>query len=155
MTTDRGTAQRRGGSFGGGVMLLIGLLAGVALTTAAGVFLLGIGWATPIQALPVISTAPSPTVSVSVSVSEPPASGEVPDSCVRSAEYNLEVDEALDDLAKGAEAQDARLLQETLDRLQDARDTAEGASEKCLAQAGKSPETSASTSPAPSPTQTS
>ena len=140
-----------GRSFSGGVMLLIGLLAGVALAAAAGIFLLGIGWATPLDAQSVISASPTPSPSPSASAdtttTEP---GGVSEACVRVAEYNVVVDEAVDDLARGAEAQDARALQETLDRLQDARETADGASEQCLAEAGRTPPADPSASPEPS-----
>jgi len=131
-------------------MLLIGLLAGVALATAAGIFLLGIGWATPLDAQSVISASPTPSPSPDDTTTEP---GEVSEACVRAAEYNVVVDEAVDDLARGAEAQDARALQETLDRLQDARETADGASEECLAQAGRTPQPSQSDSSTPSPSE--
>ena len=135
-------------------MLLIGLLAGVALAAAAGIFLLGIGWATPLDAQSVISASPTPSPSPSASAdtttTEP---GGVSEACVRVAEYNVVVDEAVDDLARGAEAQDARALQETLDRLQDARETADGASEECLAQAGRTPQTGQSASATPSPSE--
>ena len=142
-------APRGGGrSLSGAVMLLIGLLVGIALAAAAGVFLLGIGWATPIKAQSVISASPTPSPSPSAdgSTTEP---GEVSEACVRAAEYNLVVDEAVDELARGAESQDALVLQETLDRLQEARETADGAAEECLAQAGKSPQSSQSASPEP------
>ncbi|MHA6513346.1 hypothetical protein [Tessaracoccus sp. Z1128] len=136
------------------MMLLIGLLAGIALAAAGGVFLLGIGWATPLEAQSVISASPSPSPSPTPDdVTTQP--GDVSEACVRAAEYNAVVDDAVDDLARGAEAQDARALQETLDRLQDARETADGASEECLAQAGKTPQTSQSASPEPSPSPTS
>ena len=149
---DHQNAQRGGGrSLSGGVMLLIGLLAGVALAAAAGIFILGIGWATPLDAQSVISASPTPSPSPSASAdtttTEP---GGVSEACVRAAEYNVVVDEAVDDLARGAEAQDARALQETLDRLQDARETADGASEQCLAQAGRTPPADPSASPEPS-----
>jgi len=147
------SAQRGGGSsFGGGVMLLIGLVAGVALAAAAGVFLLGIGWATPLEAQSVISASPTPSPSPTADDTAT-ESGGVSEACVRAAEYNVVVDEAVDDLARGAEAQDARALQETLDRLQDARETADGASEECLAQAGRTPQTGQSASATPSPSE--
>ena len=142
-----------GRSLSGGVMLLIGLLAGVALAAAAGIFLLGIGWATPLDAQSVISASPTPSPSPSPSASADTTTtepGGVSEACVRAAEYNVVVDEAVDDLARGAEAQDARALQETLDRLQDARETADGASEQCLAQAGRTPPADPSASPEPS-----
>ncbi len=146
---DHRNASRRGSSFSGWVMLLIGLLAGIVLAAAAGVFLLGIRWATPMEALSVISASPS--VSPSPTADDSTAgTGDVSPACVRAAEYNLVVDEALEELATGAESQDARALQETLDRLQEARETADGASEECLAQAGKTPQTSQSASPDPS-----
>ena len=138
-----------GSSFGGGVMLLIGLVAGVALAAAAGFFLLGIGWATPLEAQSVISASPTPSPSPTADDTAT-ESGGVSEACVRAAEYNVVVDEAVDDLARGAEAQDARALQETLDRLQDARETADGASEQCLAQAGRTPPADPSASPEPS-----
>ena len=143
----RSVSRRGGGSLSGGVMLLIGLLAGIALAAAAGVFLLGIGWATPTEAQSVISASPSPSPTADETATEP---GGVSDACLRAAEYNLVVDEAIDDLARGAEAQDARLLQETLDRLQDAREEADGASEECLAQGGDAPQPDQSSSAEPS-----
>jgi len=133
-------------------MLLIGLVAGVALAAAAGVFLLGIGWATPLEAQSVISASPTPSPSPTADDTAT-ESGGVSEACVRAAEYNVVVDEAVDDLARGAEAQDARALQETLDRLQDARETADGASEECLAQAGRTPQTGQSASATPSPSE--
>ncbi|GAA4892030.1 hypothetical protein GCM10025789_06230 [Tessaracoccus lubricantis] len=132
-------------------MLLIGLLAGIALAAAAGVFLLGIGWATPLDAQSVISASPTPSASPTVS-GAPAGAGDVSEACVRAAEYNVEVDQAVEELARGAEAQDARALQEALDRLQQARDDAAGASEECLAQAGQTPSTE-EPSPSESPSQ--
>ncbi|MHA7861738.1 hypothetical protein ACX1DX_10235 [Tessaracoccus sp. Y36] len=134
------------------MMLLIGLLAGIALAAAAGVVLLGIGWATPLEAQSVISASPTPSASPTADAST--GSVDVSEACVRAAEYNVEVDQAVEDLAKGAESQDARALQEALDRLQDAREVADGASEECLEQAGKSPQASESGSPSPSPSET-
>ena len=136
----RSVSRRGGGSLSGGVMLLIGLLAGIALAAAAGVFLLGIGWATPTEAQSVISASPSPSPTADETATEP---GGVSDACLRAAEYNLVVDEAVDDLARG-------LLQETLDRLQDAREEADGASEECLAQGGDAPQPDQSSSAVPS-----
>lgn len=149
---DRRSAPRRAGSsLSGGVMLLSGLLAGIALAAAAGVFLLGIGWATPLEVQSVISASPTPSPSPSPTADDTTTeSGGVSEACVRAAEYNVVVDEAVDDLARGVEAQDARALQETLDRLQDARETADGASEECLAQAGRTPQAEESASPEPS-----
>jgi len=139
-------------------MLLMGLLAGVALTAAAGVFLLGIGWAAPVEAVPVISASPSPSPSPSASA-QSAQSGDVSEACVRSAEYNIAVEGAVDELARGAEEEDAKKLQETLDKLQDERDKADGAAEECLAQAGKSsdadPSASASESISAQPSATS
>ena len=152
---DHRSAPRGGGSsFSGWVMLLIGLLAGAALAAAAGVFLLGIGWATPIGAQSVISASPTPSESPTAddTTTEP---GDVSEACVRAAEYNLVVDEAVENLARGAESQDARVVQETLDRLQEARETADGASEECLAEAGKAPRAGESASAEPSPSATS
>ena len=147
----RNAPSAGGRSLSGGVMLLIGLLAGVALAAAAGIFLLGIGWATPLDAQSLISASPTPSPSPSPSADDTTTEpGGVSEACVRAAEYNVVVDEAVDDLARGAEAQDARALQETLDRLQDARETADGASEQCLAQAGRTPPADPSASPEPS-----
>ncbi len=78
----------------------------------------------------------------------------VSEACVRAAEYNLVVDAGVEELARGAEAQDALALQETLDELQEAREIADGASEECLAQAGRSPSTEQSPSADPSPSET-
>lgn len=98
------------------------------------------------------SPSPSPTPTAGGSTQEP---GEVSEACVRSAEYNLVVDEAVEELARGAESQDALALQETLDRLRDARETAAGAAEECLAQAGEDPGTEQSATAEPSPSATS
>lgn len=152
MTTgEHRSASRRGGSsLSGWVMLLIGLLAGIALAAAAGVFLLGIGWATPLDAQSVISASATPSESPTEDGTTT-ETGDVSEACVRAAEYGIEVDEGVDDLARGAEAQDARVLQETLDDLQDARERADGASEECLAQAGRTPQADEAASPEPSP----
>lgn len=132
---------------------LIGILAGIALATAAGIFLLGIGWATPLEAQSVLSASPTPSPSPTAD-QETTGQGDVSEACIRSAEYNLEVDEAVDELAVGAESQDARAVEEALDRLQQAREAADGAAEECLAQAGVPPEPGdpASAEPSPSPT---
>ena len=143
----------RGASFTGWVMLLIGLLAGIALAAAAGIFLLGIGWATPLEAQSVLSASPTPSDSPTAADADADT-GEVSEACVRAAEYNLVVDAGVEELARGAEAQDARALQETLDELQDAGEIADGASEECLAQAGRSPSTEQSPSADPSPSET-
>ena len=151
------SAPRRGGSsLSGGVMLPIGLLAGIALAAAAGVFLLGIGRATPLKAQSVISESPTPSASPTADPTTT-SSGDVSEACIRAAEYNIVVDQGVEDLARGAEEQDALILQETLDRLQEEREKADGASEECLAQAGKAPQTegSASAGPSPSPSPTS
>ncbi|MDO5677321.1 MAG: hypothetical protein Q4G35_07405 [Propionibacteriaceae bacterium] len=137
MTTGEHPVAPRRNSFSGAVMLLIGLLVGIALAAAAGIFLLGIGWATPLKAQSVIEASPTPSPSISQTPTAEPGNGEVSDACIRAAEYNLEVDAAVDELAKGTEAQDARVLTEALDRLQQARETADGAAEECLAQAGR------------------
>lgn len=151
----QGPSRRGGSSFGGGVMLLIGLLAGIALAAAAGIFLLGIGWATPLTAQSVISESPTPSASPTVDDATA-STGDVSEECVRAAEYGIVVDESVDELAQGAQSQDALALQETLDRLQQAREEANGASEECLAQAGRSQGSeSASPEPSPSPSPTS
>lgn len=147
------SATRRGGGFGGVVTLLIGLVVGIALAAAAGVFLLGIGWATPLKAQSVISASPTPSAAPTAD-STSAGTGDVSDACVRAAEYNLVVDEGLEELARGAEAQDALALQETLDRLQEAREVADGASEECLAQARKGPAAEPSASVEPSAGET-
>lgn len=150
---DRRASRRGGSSVNRWVMLLIGLLAGVALATAAGVFLLGIEWATPLKAQSVINASPTPSPSpTDVATAD---SGDVPEACVRAAEYSLVVDESLEELAKGTEAQDARVLQEALGRLQAAREIADGAAEECLAEAGGTPPSGEPASPAPSPSPTS
>lgn len=133
--TDRNSqyAPPRGDALGRGVMLLIGLLAGVALAAAAGVFLLGIGWALPEQARVILHPSASATPAASASATPATTSGTVPEPCVRSAQANLEIDRGIDDLSRGTQAQDAKAIQEALDRLQDARDRARGAADECLA----------------------
>ena len=151
---DRRAPRRGGSSFGGGVMLLIGLLAGIALAGAAGIFLLGIGWASPMEAQPVLSASPTPSPSPTADDGGT-GGGNVSEECVRAAEYNLVVDAAVEDLARGAEARDALILQETLNELQKAREIADGASEECLAQAGQSAPTGEPTASEPASDETS
>lgn len=166
MAVDEGPSpvRERRSSFGGGVMLLIGLVVGFALAAAAGVFLLGIGWATPVESRVVIFPSVSPNTPPSQSPAVPSATGSVPEPCARSARYNIEVDKGIDDLARSAQSNDARAIQEALDRLQDARDKAKGAAQQCLAlgdASGASPSGSAqpsasqstSTQPSASPTR--
>ena len=50
-----------------------------------------------------------------------------------------EHDEGLDELARGAGEEDALILQEAFDAIQDARDDASGAAEECLELAGRTP----------------
>lgn len=154
MTVDErhSVPRRSGGTLSAWVMLLIGLLVGIALAVAGGVFLLGIGWATPLEAKSVISASPSPSPTAD---DETRDSGDVSEACVRAAEYNLVVEQTVDELAKGGESQDARVLQEALGRLQQAREKAAGASEECLAQAGVTPQADESAPAEPSPSATS
>ena len=137
-------------------MLLAGLLAGMVIATAVGVVLLGMRIATVGDAAEVIEapeTTSSPTETATDTTTEPStetatgtstgtsgdtttSDGGVPDPCVRSAEYNIAVDESLDELAAGARDEDARTVQEVLDDIQTARDEADGAAEECLELAG-------------------
>lgn len=118
-------------------MLLVGLLAGIALATVAGVTLLGIGLATVGEAEDVIHAeeAPTETEAEEASSSNP----DVPEECVRAAEYSIAVDEGLDEIARSAGEEDALALQEQFDALQDARDEADGAADTCLELAGQTP----------------
>ena len=142
-----------GGALGRGVMLVIGLLAGIALAAAAGIVLLGLGRVLPNEArdvmYPSTSTSPSPSASAPPSA----AKGNVPEPCVRSAQYNIEVDKGIDELAKSAQANDSLAVQKALDSLQDSRDKAKGAAEQCLAISGGTPSPSASPSAAPRPSK--
>ena len=117
-------------------MLLIGFLAGLVVATIVGVALLGMRVTTVGDAEEVLQT-PTPTTTGSATESPtgpgPDASGgDVPDPCVRSAEYNLAIDESLDQLAVGARDEDARTIQEALDAIQGARADAEGSAQECL-----------------------
>lgn len=104
----------------------------------------------------------SPTPAAESVPTAAPASGDVPPSCVRSAEFNQTFTEALDEMALGIRDQDARRLQEALDAVQDAQPGSEEASAECLELAGQSsgdteePEETedSSESPEPSPTET-
>lgn len=111
-------------------MFLIGLLSGIVVAAAVGVFLLGIGWATVGEVDEILESSATPTPTEAVASLSP---GDVPDSCVRASEYSLAVDEGLDDIATGLRDEDALTLQEALDSVQNARDTADGAAEECLA----------------------
>lgn len=119
------------------VMLLTGLIIGIVLATGVGVVLLGLRLAT-VGAAEEIIEAPTPTATATATTAAPEetstaaAGGDVPEPCVRSAEYNIAVDESLDELAVGARDEDARAIQEALDAIQDARATADGAAEECL-----------------------
>lgn len=117
-------------------MLLIGFLAGLVVATIVGVALLGMRMTTVGDAEEVLQT-PTPTTTATASESptspDPDASGgDVPDPCVESAEYNLAIDESLDQLAVGARDEDARTIQEALDAIQRARADAEGSAQECL-----------------------
>lgn len=122
---------------GRGVMLLIGLLVGIVAAAAAGVFLLGIGIATVGEVDEVINA--EPTTTEDETAPEAASTGEVPEVCVQAAEYSIAVDEGLDELARGAGEEDALILQEAFDAIQDARDDASGAAEECLELAGRTP----------------
>lgn len=119
------------------VMLLTGLIIGIVLATGVGVVVLGLRLAT-VGAAEEIIEAPTPTATATATTAAPEetstaaAGGDVPEPCVRSAEYNIAVDESLDELAVGARDEDARAIQEALDAIQDARATADGAAEECL-----------------------
>lgn len=121
----------------GFVMLLVGLLAGIAVATAAGVTMLGIGLATVGEAEEVIQPEAAPTEAEAEAAAS--TNPDVPEECVRAAEYSIAVDEGLDEIARGAGEEDALALQETFDALQDARDEADGAADTCLELAGQAP----------------
>ena len=121
----------------GFVMLLVGLLAGIALATAAGVTMLGLGLATVGEAEEVIQPEAAPTETEAEAAAS--TNPDVPEECVRAAEYSIAVDEGLDEIARGAGEEDALALQETFDALQDARDEADGAADACLELAGQAP----------------
>lgn len=128
--------QPRRTAMNGGVMLIVGILVGVAVAAAAGIQLLGLGVVRPEEAANVIHPSPVATQEPT----EPPSpSGDVPAECVEAARYAIAVDESVDSLAAGAQAEDARELQEALGAMQDARDDASGAPEACLAAAGETP----------------
>lgn len=119
-------------------MLITGILLGAVLATAVGVVFLGIGFATVGEAEEVIE-APETTSSPEPSAAQTEsgtASGDVPEPCVRSAEYNVAIDEQIDQLAVGARDEDARTVQEALDAIQGAREDADGAAQECLDLAG-------------------
>lgn len=123
-------------------MLITGFLIGAVLVTVVGVVLLGMRLVSVGAAEEVIE-APTPTAtSTPTSTPTQPAAtqaeGEVPEPCVRSAEYNITIDESLDQLAAGARDEDAKTLQEALDTIQGARIEAEGAAQACLALSGLS-----------------
>ena len=119
------------------VMLLTGLIIGIVLAMGVGVVLLGLRLAT-VGAAEEIIEAPTPTATATATTAAPEetsraaAGGDVPEPCVRSAEYNIAIDESLDELAVGARDEDARAIQEALDAIQDARAAADGAAEECL-----------------------
>lgn len=127
--TVREQGRRPAGRF---AMLLAGFLVGVVLATGVAVLLLGLRLATVGAAEEVIE-APTATATPTPSeTSTTPTGAAVPEPCVRSAEYNITVDESLDELAVGARDEDARTIQEALNDIQGARDAAEGAAQECL-----------------------
>ena len=80
---------------------------------------------------------PGPTESPEATGDAAPAgNGEVPESCLRAAEYNDTLTQAIDDIAVGVRDQDARALQETLDLIQEAQPEGEAASQECQELAG-------------------
>lgn len=138
-------------------MLLMGFLAGLVVATVVGVVLLGmrmttVGDADEVIGSPTATASEPATESQSTDAAETesptgtstaggtqtagtetgPSGGDVPEACVRSAEYNLEIDESLDQLAVGARDEDARTIQEALDAIQGAREAGEGSAEECL-----------------------
>lgn len=125
-------------------MLITGILVGAVLATAVGVLALGLGFATVGDAEEVIE-APETTTSAEPTETETQteaqtqtetAAGDVPEPCVRSAEYNITLDEQVDQLAVGARDEDARTIQEALDAIQAAREDSDGAAQECLDLAG-------------------
>lgn len=137
-------------------MLLIGFLAGLAVATIVGVVLLGMRMTTVGDADEVIG-GPTTTATESTPAQDADeveesatgtqsasgtrtaggsgtttAGGDVPEACVRSAEYNLTIDESLDQLALGARDEDARTIQEALDAIQGAREATDGSAQECL-----------------------
>lgn len=142
------------------VSIVLAFLAGVVLTTLGAVALLGLGIATVGDAEDAMDATPSPAAtstedrSAEATGETPEATaaedatsspgsgsdgdGDVPEPCVRAAEYNQTLNEAIDEMALGARDQDARSLQESLDAVQDARPEGESASDECLELAGTS-----------------
>ncbi|MDO5502078.1 MAG: hypothetical protein Q4G67_02780 [Actinomycetia bacterium] len=114
-------------------MFFTGLLLGAVLAAAVGVVLLEMRLASIGSAEEVIG-GPTETVTATLEVTASPEDfdGEVPDPCVQSAEYNLQIDEQIDALAAGARDENARSMQEALDSIQEAREAGEGAAQDCL-----------------------
>lgn len=119
-------------------MLITGILVGAVLATAVGVGLLGMRLSTVGDAEAVIE-APTETVTHEPETTQTATSNNanVPDPCVASAEYNITIDEQIDELALGARDEDARTIQEALDAIQGAREDADGAAQECLDLAGQ------------------
>ena len=136
MDASRGTApqtarppRRRTGA------VVLAFLLGLLTAAVAGTALLWTGALddVPGMAAPTASPSSEPTTEP-----ETVASGDVPASCVRSAEYNQVVNAALDEIAVGIRDQDARTLEEALGAIQDAQPGSEEDSADCLAAAGQS-----------------
>lgn len=150
--------------------LLLGFLLGALMTAVVVVALLWSGIVDSESVGAPVGTSPTPTAE-SAPAAAPASSGDVPSSCVRSAEFNQTFTEALDEMALGIRDQDARRLQEALDAVQDAQPGSQDASAECLelanqgsddAQTSEDTEASedsestedSSESPEPSPTAT-
>lgn len=136
--------------------LVLAFLLGVLLTTAAAVGLVVSG--TLGDGSPDADLAPEPTRQAP---SADAGSGDVPAPCLRAAEDNERLTEAIDELALGARDQDARRMQEALDAVQDVKAGSQDASAQCRRLAGQEDGSAeaatedAAPEPSPEPTTTS
>jgi hypothetical protein len=79
---------------------------------------------------------PSPSEPAEGSGGAAAAPGQVPESCLKAAEYNETLSQALDELAVGLRDQDAGQLTETINTLQHADPESQAAAKECQALAG-------------------
>lgn len=137
---DDGGGRRPPGRARQAVRVVVAFLTGVLLTAAAGLVLtsLGvIGGDRPATTAPDDTRADGTTGDLDEAAA---ATGDVPRACVRTAEYNETLTEAIDEIALALRDQDARRAAEALDAVQDARPGSEQASRECREAAGEEPD---------------
>ncbi|MBX9244453.1 hypothetical protein ICW40_06490 [Actinotalea ferrariae] len=134
---DDGRGRRPLGRARQALRVVVAFLTGVLLTAAAGLVLTSLGVigdgdrpATSARDEPADGTDDDPDGAAG-------PTGDVPRACVRAAEYNETLTEAIDEIALALRDQDARRAAEALDAVQDAQPGSEQASRECREAAGE------------------